>query len=162
MLAPFYKSADIIKIRQKLIFITVFAVKYIYLLIIKKIMGLNFKGFQEYVRIKNGALMIKAVIVSGKDGDFFVVVSPTLVVSGYGETEEDAKNSFESNMLLLCEDLMAITQEQRDIYLKELGFEKVKYHNKDYSKVYVDENGVLKGMDLGNLKISTVETKTAC
>ncbi len=125
-------------------------------------MSINYTELKESIRLKNGKLKLKAVAVSGKDGDTYVVVSPTLLVSGYGETEIEAKQSFEENVLLFCEDFMALSSEQKDGYAKSLGFDKVKYHSKDYSKAYVDENGILKGLDLGKLTISTMETSTAC
>lgn len=125
-------------------------------------MSINYTELKESIRLKNGKLKLKAVAVSGKDGDTYVVVSPTLLVSGYGETEIEAKQSFEENVLLFCEDFIALSSEQKDGYAKSLGFDKVKYHSKDYSKAYVDENGILKGLDLGKLTISTMETSTAC
>lgn len=125
-------------------------------------MSINFTEITEFIRLKSGKLQLRAVTVSGKDGEYYVCVSPTLLVSGYGVTENEAKKSFEENLLLFCEDFMALSATQKNLYTKSLGFEKVKYHNKDYSKAYVDENGILKGLDLGKLSISTIETSMAC
>lgn len=125
-------------------------------------MSVSFTELKEFIRLKGDKLKLRAVTVSGKDGAFYVCVSPTLLISGYGDTEIEAKKSFEENLLLFCEDFMALTPLQKDAYAKSLGFDKVKYHNKDYSKAYVDENGVLKGLDLGKLSISTMETSMAC
>ena len=111
----------------------------------------------ETIRIKGNRLNIKFVSVSGKEGDYFVMVAPSIMVSGYGMTEEDAQSSFDENIEVFCEDIMAMTQEEREIEFRRLGFAKVPYHNKDYSKAYVDENGVLQGIEPESLKTRLVE-----
>jgi len=120
-------------------------------------MALNFKDIKETVRIKGNRLSIKILAATGKEGDYFVTVSPSLLVSGYGSTEEDAKQSFEENLRLFCEDFMKLNQPLRESELIKLGFSKVKFHNKDYSKAYVDENGVLQGFEPGTLRAAMLE-----
>ena len=121
-------------------------------------MSVRFSALKENVRVKSGFIKIKAVTISGKDGDYFVVVSPTLLVSGYAKTEAAARLAFEENILTFCEDVLNMTDKQLDGYIKSLGFEIEKHENMHYSKVYVDENGLLKGMELGRISISTLET----
>jgi hypothetical protein len=52
---------------------------------------------------------------------------------------------------------MKLSNEQREMELTKLGFSKVKFHTKNYSKSYVDENGVLQGFEHGTLKTSILE-----
>jgi hypothetical protein len=52
---------------------------------------------------------------------------------------------------------MKLPHEQRELELVKLGFAKVKFQNKNYSKSYVDENGVLQGFEAGTLKTSMLE-----
>lgn len=120
-------------------------------------MALNFKDIKETVRIKGNTLSIKILSATGKEGEHFVTVSPALLVSGYGSTEEEAKQSFEENLKLFCQDFMKLNQPQRESELFKLGFTKVKFHNKDYSKAYVDENGVLQGFEPGTLRAAMLE-----
>jgi hypothetical protein len=120
-------------------------------------MALNFKDIKETVRIKGNTLSIKILSATGKEGEHFVTVSPALLVSGYGSTEEEAKKSFEENLRLFCEDFMKLNPTQRESELFKLGFAKVKFHNKDYSKAYVDENGVLQGFEPGTLRAAMLE-----
>lgn len=120
-------------------------------------MALNFKDIKETIRIKGNKLSIKILAATGKEGDYFVTVSPSLLVSGYGTTEEDAKQSFEENLRLFCEDFLKLNTPQRESELLKLGFSKVKFHNKDYSKAYVDENGVLQGFEPGTLRAAMLE-----
>lgn len=111
-------------------------------------MNFNFTEIREHIRIKSGKINIKVLTASGKDGDYFVNISPTLLVSGYGSTEKEAKESFEYNMELFCKDLLVLVPEKRDTYLFSLGFCKEKFKTKNFSKLYIDENGVLQGLEL--------------
>jgi hypothetical protein len=120
-------------------------------------MALNFKDIKETVRIKGNTLSIKILSATGKEGEHYVTVSPALLVSGYGSTEEEAKQSFEENLKLFCGDFMKLNQVQRESELFKLGFAKVKFQNKDYSKAYVDENGVLQGFEPGTLRAAMLE-----
>lgn len=120
-------------------------------------MSINFNDIIETVRIKENSISIKAIVATGKEGEHFIAISPAILVSGYGESKEEAQQSFQENLQLFCEDLIKLTNEQREIELTKLGFAKVKYHNKNYSKSYVDENGVLQGFEPGTLKTSMLE-----
>lgn len=120
-------------------------------------MSFNFTEIREYIRIKGGKINIKLLTASGKDGDFFVTISPTLLVSGYGENENEAIKSFEHNLELFCKDLLGLSKEDRDLYLFKLGFAKEKFKTKNFSKLYVDENGVLQGLEPSTVKTSVLE-----
>ena len=120
-------------------------------------MSFNFQDIKESIRIKGNNIKIKVLISSGKDGDHFVAVSPALLVSGYGDTEEEAKQSFQENIETFCHDLIKLSPEQKITELRKLGFSQEKYFNKNFSKVYVDENGVLQGLEPSTLKTSMLE-----
>lgn len=120
-------------------------------------MSFNFTEIREFVRIKGDKINIKVLTASGKDNDTFVIISPALLVSGYGSTEAEAKESFEHNMELFCKDFLDLPNEQREKYLRSLGFAKEKYRNKNFSKTYVDENGVLQGLEQSTLRTSILE-----
>lgn len=120
-------------------------------------MNFNFTEIREHIRIKSGKINIKVLTASGKDGDYFVNISPTLLVSGYGSTEKEAKESFEYNMELFCKDLLVLVPEKRDKYLFSLGFSKEKFKTKNFSKLYIDENGVLQGLEPSSIKTSLLE-----
>lgn len=120
-------------------------------------MSISFNDIVESIRIKNDTLKIKAFVTIGKDGEYYVAISPTLHVSGYGKTSEEAKMSFRENIEVFCDDLMALSNEKREHEIIKLGFSKVKFHNKDYSKSYVDENGILQGFEPGTIQTSMLE-----
>jgi hypothetical protein len=120
-------------------------------------MNFNFTEIRESLRIKEGKINIKVLTASGKDGDSFVIISPTLLVSGYGSNEIEAEESFLHNMELFCKDFLELSIDQRESYLRSLGFSKEKFRTKNFSKLYIDENGVLQGLEQSTLKTSILE-----
>src|SRR5690606_25906698 len=84
---------------------------------------------------------------SGKSGDHWIVIIPSLNVSGYGDTEDEAIKDIEYNIKVFCDDLLSLDRIQMNIELKKMGWVKDKYFNKRYSTVFVDENGVLQNFD---------------
>lgn len=116
---------------------------------------------EDTVRIKNGTLTVEATIISGKDGEHFVSIVPSLMISGYGPTEQEAMDSLDENMETFCDDFMKLSLEQRKSELIKLGFSQVPYHTKNFSKLYVDENGLLQGLENVTIKKSK-QYKVAC
>jgi len=103
----------------------------------------------------------KALLKSytGEAGEHWVSIIPSLNVSGYGETEEDAKSDLAYNMDIMFQDLFKVDALQRLKYLKELGWENNKLFKKQFSKAYVDENGVLQNFDKPELvKMNVLQT----
>lgn len=117
-----------------------------------------FENVTEMIRINKSKVSIKTVRLGGKEGDFFVFMSESLNVSGYGRTKEEADISFQENMKQFCIDLLELPNEERENELRLLGFSRQKYHNKNFSKVYVDGNGELQGFEEGTIERSILET----
>lgn len=116
---------------------------------------------EDTLRIKGGVLTVEATVISGKDGEHFVSIVPSLMISGYGSTEQEAMDSLDENMETFCEDFMKLSNEQRKSELIKLGFSQVRYHTKNYSKMYVDENGLLQGLENVTIK-KNKQYKVAC
>lgn len=112
---------------------------------------------KEFVRIKNSVISVGTFIASGKDGEYYVMVAPTIQVSGYGSTEAEAEESFQENLELFCKDILKLSKDKREEYLYSLGFTKERFKTKNFSKLFVDSNGILQGFDAGTLKTSFVE-----
>ena len=112
---------------------------------------------EEHIRIKGTFATFKFVIARGKEGDYYVVVAPSVLVSGYATNEEDARQAFDENIETFFNDLMRLNSEQRKFELRKLGFQQEKFYTKNFSKVYVDKDGVLQGIELETLEISTLE-----
>lgn len=116
---------------------------------------------EDTIRIKGVDLTLQATVVSGKDGDHFISIIPSLLISGYGSTEEEAINSLDENVETFCEDFMKLSIEQRKSELVKLGFSQVPYHRKNFSKLFVDENGLLQGLENVTI-IKNKQYKLAC
>ena len=119
------------------------------------------KPEEDTVRIKGGVLTVEATVISGKEGEHFVSIVPSLMISGYGSTEQEAMYSLDENMETFCEDFMKLNHVQRKSELIKLGFSQVPYHTKNFSKLYVDENGLLQGLENVTIK-KNKQYKVAC
>jgi hypothetical protein len=109
-------------------------------------MSIN-KEFSEYLKLTPKGVKGKFLNFTGKSGEHWVSIIPSLNVSGYGESEEDAITDLQYNVKVLFEDLYELTATQRDSELKILGWSQNKFFKKQYSSTYVDENGVLQNFD---------------
>lgn len=101
----------------------------------------------EQLKVTENALSVRVNIIFGKDGDFWVCISPSLNVSGYGENSKDAKNSFDENMKVFYNDLLNLSSIDRRKMLRELGWKQKRYLKKQFSKTFVDEDGILQNLD---------------
>ena len=102
---------------------------------------------REYLKLTHNALEGKFLNFTGKSGVYWVSIIPSLNFSGYGDLESEAKKDLEYNLKVLCKDLFELPQDQRDAELKKMGWSKDKVLKKQYSSVYVDEDGVLQNFD---------------
>lgn len=114
------------------------------------------KGFIETIRITKAGIHVKVVRATGKEGDFYVCIAPSIQVSGYGRTKQEAQESFEANMHLFCDDLMRLHTKDREHQLRILGFKKELFKHKNFSKTYVDKNGELH-FEAGTLETNVLE-----
>lgn len=101
----------------------------------------------EHIRIQARSVTLNILTASGKEGDRYIVVAPSVSVSGYGDTPEEAEESFRHNIDVFCNDLAKEDLEERSKYLISLGFRAEKFQTGNYSKVYVDKDGVLRGFE---------------
>lgn len=115
----------------------------------------------DRIRIQKGSIHFKMNVIEGKDGDFFIRISPAFGISGYGRTEQEAEQSFSENIKIFCADLMSLKNDQRETELSKLGFKKEFAHNKNFSKLYIDNDGILQGLDPESIKSTVLEDTIA-
>jgi hypothetical protein len=113
---------------------------------------LEIKPEEDTIRIKGDNLSLQVTVISGKEGEHYVSIVPSLMISGYGSTEQEALDSLDENVETFCEDFIKLSSEQRKSELVKLGFSQVRYHRKNFSKLYVDENGLLQGLENVTIK----------
>lgn len=114
-------------------------------------------NFIQSIRVDKKGITIKIVMLSGKSGGHFVTVAPSLNVSGYGSSMKEADESFDANMEVFLDDLFALSKDEREREILKLGFRKEVFKNKNFSKSYVDENGILKNFEAGTLRKTMLE-----
>jgi predicted RNase H-like HicB family nuclease len=100
-------------------------------------------GLEEKLTLKPDELAGCFKSYTGESGDFWVSIIPSLNVSGYGETAEEAQQDLKDNLNIMLEALFEVSELERHLELKKLGWVNNRMFKKKYSKAYVDENGVL-------------------
>lgn len=119
----------------------------------------NKKLDNEKITIGSNGLKGNFRCFSGKSGDYWVSVIPSLNTSGYGSTEEESREDLKYNLDVFCEDFFKLDKESINLELKKLGWNKDRFFRKRYSSSYVDENGILQNFDSPkDVKKSILET----
>lgn len=116
---------------------------------------------EDTIRMKGVDLTLEATGVSGKEGEHFVFIIPSLMISEYGSTEQEAIDSLDENVETFCEDFMKLNAEQKKSELVKFGFSQVPHHRKNFSKLFVDENEFLQGLENVTIR-KNKQYKVAC
>ena len=116
------------------------------------------KNDKDIIRVKNGKIFCSLNIYSGKQGDYIINYCPSLNISGYGKTEEEAENFIKVEMEVFCEDLHSMNTKEKEAFLSSLGFKRDVFATKNYSKAFVDEDGKLQDFEEGTLQHKMLES----
>ena len=101
----------------------------------------------EQLKISKRKGIIRVNVASGKQGDYWVCISPSLNVSSYGKTLKEAQEDFIENLMTFIEDLHELDTGKIDQILREMGWKKGKIVRRQFSKSFVDENGILQSLE---------------
>ncbi len=82
---------------------------------------------------------------------------PSLDISGYGPTIDDAQKMVFDSTDDLFKSLLNMTPNEIQDVLKEMGWEKNRIFNKQFSKVSVDAKGQLQGFNIQKNSLQTVD-----
>lgn len=91
-----------------------------------------------------------------KDTNQFVFYSPSLELSGYGETEDLALEMIKFQISELFDYWGQLPVKEREIELQKLGWKKSWFRNKDFSKAFVDGDGILQNFNVVDNKVERV------
>lgn len=105
---------------------------------------------------KKGIFQMEINAITGKQGDIWVSIAPSIDVSGYGETQEEARESFKHNLNLFANDLSDVTEAERNDYLRENGWIKNTFFAKKFSKAFVDKDGILQNLENPSISLQTL------
>lgn len=131
---------------------------------------MGFVSFEEHQSKKNEPLKKEEIkisknrfkgdlnVFSGASGEFIVSIIPSMDVSGYGKSENEAIEDLKYNLNIFLEDLFKLSVSQRSIYLKDLGWDIDTFFKKKYSTIFIDNNGILQNFDKPEeVKISSLQ-----
>lgn len=107
----------------------------------------NTISLEEKIKLSSHVITGNLKCYTGEQGEFWVSIIPSLNVSGYAKTEKESLDDLKMNVLVFCEDLFNINESQRKAELRNLGWTISKLFKKQFSKSYIDENGVLQNFD---------------
>lgn len=113
---------------------------------------------KDTIRVKNGNISCSLNIYSGKQGEFIINYCPSLNISGYGKTEQEAEDFIKVEMEVFCEDLHSMNTKEKEAFLSSLGFKRDIFASKNFSKAFVDENGKLQDFEEGTLQHKMLES----
>ena len=111
--------------------------------IVKPIKGV----IKEKIKITPNRIQGVFFNFTGKSGDYWVSILPSLNISGYGATENEAIQDLKYNVEVFSKDLFELDHFQRIDELLKLGWTKHTYFKKQLSTTFVDEKDVLKNFD---------------
>jgi hypothetical protein len=95
-----------------------------------------------------------------KDTRQTVIHTPAFDITGYGETEDKAKEMFNFSFHQFCNFLIELKQTEITAELLKLGWKHSVIHPKEYSKTYVDLKGNLHEFNAKDDKVELVEIET--
>lgn len=104
----------------------------------------------ELIRIKSDEIELHLQFFKGKSQGSFVLFAPSVQLSGYGKNEKEALESFQLSLELFSEEVLHLKADKRKIELQKLGWKQEKLKTKNFSKAYIDANGVLQNFDAGS------------
>jgi len=115
---------------------------------------------KETIRI-NGIqdISLDVIVVIGKQGDHYVQLAPTILVSSYGTTENECHKAFIENLELFCSDIRQMTAQQRISELRKMGFVQDKYRTKNFIKTKVDYQKILSNFDDGTAQTIMLQAR---
>lgn len=114
-------------------------------------------SIEDSIRYRKGHISASLTVVSFIEDGSYVVYSPSLEMTGYGDTEEEAKEMFSFSMEDYFKSLIKLSHKTIEAELRKYGFKQKKFKSKNYSKLYVDQDGVLQGLDQPSLEEVKIE-----
>ncbi len=88
-----------------------------------------------------------------KDTQQIILFIPSIDMTSYGETHEKAEEMLNESLSFFFKHLLTLSPGKLAETLKELGWEKDKFRNKDFSKMSVDIKGNLKNFNIEEDKV---------
>lgn len=92
-----------------------------------------------------------------KENDQYVLYIPSLEISGYGSTRKKAQEMLQVALDDFCGYLLKLKKDKMHLELSKLGWKRDKLHNKEFSKAYIDKDGLLRNLIMDTKKAEITE-----
>lgn len=115
----------------------------------------DFPFVTEQIKVSRNSIKARLNIVSGMEGDFHVFLIPSINASGYGKSKKEAQEMLELDVQLFLESLHKLSLSKKHSELIKLGWKQEKIAQKNFSKAFVDSDGMLH--NLTNTEVSALE-----
>lgn len=96
-----------------------------------------------------------------KDTNQHIIFIPSLELSAYGETKAKAKEMIIESFKLFSDHIIEMSDSARIEYIASLGWKRNSIFPKQFSKAYIDENGVLQNFNAIDSSIEKFALATA-
>ncbi len=109
------------------------------------------KKLIDDLKFMNGEVTLKLTLIGYKDGEYFVLYSPTLDLYAYGENEDEAFQAFEETVELYLDHVIKENTLESD--LKKLGWRKHSHFKKTFDPPKFDPGEIMakKGVNSFNV-----------
>lgn len=104
-------------------------------------------SFEDTLRLSSNGLLGRLRVFTGKQGDYIVSIIPTLNVSGYGVSEQDAVNSLKESLYVFLIDLFQLPQTQRLRELVRLGWRNEQVFKRRFSNSFTNTDDLIQNFD---------------
>jgi hypothetical protein len=94
-------------------------------------------------------IQVNGINFIDKDTKQFIIYIPSLDISSYGETKNKAEEMLKESFDFFCRHLVSLSTTEINKQLSALGWQKG-FFAKQFSKLYVDENGQLQDFNAEN------------
>lgn len=127
-----------------------------------KIMGgsnIDKNNLKEFIVFSKNKTRIGLFVFSGKDKETgsFISVVPSLQISGYGSTLEEADEMLNTSVNEYIRELTKLSSKEKHNELIRSGWRKAPHKNKEF-RPYIDADGVLRDFDFeGKIEKRNIE-----
>jgi hypothetical protein len=102
----------------------------------------------ESLHVAGNSANGKFLSLTGQSGNHWASVIPSLKVSGYGNSAEEAQKDLKYNLDIFFEDFFALNKDEREVALRELGWQREKIFKKRYTGPFINQEGALQNFNI--------------
>ena len=112
---------------------------------------------KDTIRISPDSFEGNVRVFSWDDHGFTMMYIPSLQISAYGTTKEEAKSMMDDCIVEFVTSFLDLSHKNRKEALIEMGWAQERIGRKKFSRCFVDRKGALQGLDLDQSKIEGVK-----